>query len=72
MSAVDWKDEELVSKGFRGKHHVVTVALGRNDLWSWSAWGERNFRLASGVADTREDAKIGAVRIGLHPRLTRK
>jgi len=74
-----WQDEELVSKGFRGKRHVATLAISENltrgelaslNRWFWSTW-DGNFRLAQGVADSREDAKIGAVRIGLHPRLRR-
>lgn len=66
---IEWQDDVLVSKGFRGKTHVLTVAKGDGSTWYWSAWGERNHRLAAGQAETREDAKIGAVRIGLHERL---
>jgi len=85
--ALRWVDDELGSMGYRDKLHVATIVLGPNeepdgvpmiravaaeDRWRWTTWAKRNVKLASGVAATREDAKFGAVRIGLHPRLLRR
>jgi len=85
--ALRWVDDELGSMGYRDHLHVATIALGPNeepdgvvmirgvaadDRWRWTTWAKRNVKLASGVASTREDAKFGAVRIGLHPRLLRR
>lgn len=66
---VEWVDDELVSKGRYNNQHVATVALDDSGTkWFWSTWTLRNTRLDSGEAETRDDAKFRAVRIGLHPR----
>lgn len=59
MMKIEWAGEELLTKGYINKKHVITIAMTPSDKFAWSTWRGTD-SLTSGSSNSLEGAKEAA------------